>query len=111
MSLRFKLVILVSQVCQTSSTALCQVVQTLFTPFQHSLTFGQFRVHDLLFGVSMIGVQIERDQPVANGIFLAVPASEVGVGQFHRFHALARGEPRCRGRVTRLMQHVEVAVA
>jgi len=38
--------------------------------------------------------QIERDQPVANGIFLAVPASEVGVGQFRRFHAV----PRCNHR-------------
>ncbi len=42
----------------------------------------------------MIGIQIERNQPVANGIFLAVPASEVGLGQFHRFHALPRRNDR-----------------
>jgi hypothetical protein len=34
--------------------------------------------------------RLSQDQPVANRIFLAVPASEVGVGQFSRFHTLAR---------------------
>src|SRR5260221_11334831 len=31
----------------------------------------------------MVGVQIEREEPVANDIFLAVPSIEVGLGQFH----------------------------
>src|SRR5260370_24960993 len=65
-----------------------QGLETLYSPLQHLLTFGEFRVDDLLFRIPMIRVQIERDQPVANAVFLAVPALEVDLGQFQRSHAL-----------------------
>src|ERR1700680_504937 len=35
----------------------------------------------------MIGIQMERNYPVANRIFLTGPASEVRLGQFHRWQA------------------------
>jgi len=32
----------------------------LRSPLGHDLAFGEFRVHDLLFGIPMVGIQIER---------------------------------------------------
>ena len=61
---------------------------------RHELAFGQFRVHDLLFRVAVIRVQIERNQPVANAVFLALPALEVGLSQFYRVHPVARRHHR-----------------
>src|SRR5260370_35583986 len=68
-----------------------QGLETLYSPLQHLLTFGEFRVDDLLFCIPMIRVQIERVQPVANAVFLPVPALEVDLGQFQRSHALPGG--------------------
>src|SRR5437899_532330 len=42
----------------------------------------------MLFGVSVIRIQVERDQPVSNGIFLAVPAPKVGLSEFSCLHSL-----------------------
>src|SRR2546421_10948089 len=42
----------------------------------------------------MIGIQIERDQPVSNTVFLTVPSSEVGLGEFDGFPCSAGGNPR-----------------
>src|SRR6266699_1595483 len=94
MSLLLEVLILVLQESQARSTGLRQMFQTLFTPFQSSLTFGQLRVLDRLFRVPMIGIQIERDEPVSNAVFLTVPSLEVGLGEFDGFHCSAGGNHR-----------------
>jgi hypothetical protein len=38
----------------------------------------------------MIGIQVERNEPVTNGIFLTVPSSEIRLSQCRRFHAFPR---------------------
>src|SRR5258708_12015553 len=68
--------------------------QTVLSARRHELAFGQFRVDDLLFGVAVIRVQIERNQPVANAVFLALPALEIGLSQFYRVHTVARRNHR-----------------
>ena len=49
LSLLLELPILVSEVGQACSASLRQALQTLYSPLQHHLTFGEFRVADLLF--------------------------------------------------------------
>jgi len=38
--------------------------------------------------------QIERNQPVANAVFLALPSLEIGLSQFYRVHTVARRNHR-----------------
>src|SRR6266516_1326769 len=94
MSLLLELLILISKEGQACSTGLRQMFHTMFTPFEHPLTFGQFRIRDSLFCVPMIGIQIEWDQPVSNAVFLTVPALEIGLGEFDGFPYSAGGDHR-----------------
>jgi hypothetical protein len=67
----FELAILFLEGGYPRTARLCQVFQALVSARRHELAFGQFRVHDPFFRVAVIRVQIERDQPVANAVFLA----------------------------------------
>ena len=71
LDLFFELVIVFPKGGEPCTARLCQVFQTVVSARRHELAFGQFRVHDPFFRVAVIRVQIERDQPVANAVFLA----------------------------------------
>src|SRR5258708_9008045 len=80
MSLLLELLVLLSEGGQACSTDLRQMFQTLFTPFEHPLTFGQFRILDRLFCVPMIGIKFKRDEPVSKVVFLSDPSLIDGLG-------------------------------
>ncbi len=58
----------------------CQSVQMSDALLQDRPSFDQFRVHHCLFRISVIGIQVERNEPISDRILLTSPAPEVRLG-------------------------------